>query len=42
MTTEQFEELEEAIEEIELARIEQEEGPKKPDSKGPGTLSRCF
>ncbi len=29
MTTEQFEELEEAIEEIELARIEQEEGPQK-------------
>ena len=29
MTTEQFEELEEAIEEIELARIEQEEGPQR-------------
>ena len=29
MTAEQFEELEEAIEEIELARIEQEEGPQK-------------
>jgi hypothetical protein len=27
MTPEQFEELEEAIEEIELARIEQENGP---------------
>ena len=29
MTTEQFEELEEAIEEIELARIEQEEGAQR-------------
>jgi hypothetical protein len=29
MTPEQFEELEEAIEEIELARIEDESGPQK-------------
>lgn len=29
MTPEQFEELEEAIEEIELARIEQENGPQR-------------